>query len=198
METIRAFIAAPLPEPILRQLATIQRRLANQVARGSVRWMRPEGIHLTLKFLGDTPTDKLAAIQETLAGVALSTPVCSLTVGGLGCFPDPRRPRVVWVGLQEPTGLLAGLQRAVERAMAPLGFPTEGRGFTPHLTLGRVAERASREEVAQVGDTVTKTAVGTLGDAVLDHLALIRSVLKPSGAEYSILATFALQPPPVP
>jgi 2'-5' RNA ligase len=192
METIRAFIAIPLPGTLLAELAALQRRLEKQVPPHSVRWVNPNGIHLTLQFLGDTPVERLSAIQETLAVVAQNASACTFTVGGLGCFPNPRRPRVVWVGVEEPGGRLAALQDAIEEAMERFGYAPEGRGFTPHLTLGRVQRRASNREAAQVGEAVTGTPVGQLAEITADRFALIRSVLKPTGAEYTTLAEFPL------
>lgn len=193
MEMIRAFIAIPLPQSLLERLEQLQRQLQKQMPPGAVRWVRPEGIHLTLKFLGDTSAEKVAQIRAALLNTAHGKPAFTFTVGDLGCFPNPRSPRVVWVGTQEPTGRLATLQDAVEAAMAPFGYPPEGRGFTPHLTLGRVQQRASRDEVARIGEVVSTTKVGTLGEVAVAHFALIRSVLKPSGAEYTVLAEFRLQ-----
>ncbi len=192
METIRAFIAIPLPDHLLQKLTTLQRQLEQRVPPRSVRWVRAAGIHLTLKFLGDTPTEKLPAIEQALEAVAQHAPACSFTVEGLGCFPNPRRPRVVWVGLQEPTGRMAALQDAIEEVMTPFGYPPEGRGFTPHLTLGRVHRRTPRSDVARVGEVVTSTTVELLAEVPADHFALIRSVLKPTGAEYTTLAEFLL------
>ncbi|MBU0705481.1 MAG: RNA 2',3'-cyclic phosphodiesterase [Chloroflexi bacterium] len=193
METVRAFIAVPLSHSLLHELAALQRQLESRVPPRSVRWMRPEGIHLTLRFLGDTLTEKLPEIKRALAAVARNAPACSFTVEGLGCFPNPRRPRVVWVGVQEPTGRLAALQDGVEEVLAPFGYEPEGRGFTPHLTLGRVHRRASHSDVEQVGEVVSGTVVGLLAEVPADRLALIRSVLKPSGAEYSTLEEFPLR-----
>ena len=192
METIRAFIAIPLPHPLLDRLSALQRQLESQIPSRSVRWVRAEGIHLTLKFLGDTPTEKLPDIKRALTAVARHAPACTFTVGELGCFPNPRRPRVVWVGVQEPTGRLAALQDAIEEVMAPLGYPPEGRGFTPHLTLGRVRGGARRDEVSRVGDVVTGKTGEPLAEIAADHFALIRSVLKPTGAEYITLEEFPL------
>jgi 2'-5' RNA ligase len=192
METVRAFIAVPLPDSLLRQLASLQRRLEEQMPRRGVRWVRREGIHLTLKFLGDTPAEKLPSIKEALAAVARNAPVSTFTVGGIGCFPNAYRPRVVWVGVQEPTGRMAALQDAIEEVMAPFGYKPEGRGFTPHLTLGRVGRKARRDEVTRVGEVVAGTEVNQLAEVVADRFELIRSVLKPTGAEYTTLETFVL------
>jgi len=193
METIRTFIAIPLPRPLLGKLADLQRQLERQVPHRSVRWVRPESIHLTLKFLGDTLVERLPEIKRALATVARHAPACTFAVEGVGCFPNPRRPRVVWVGVQEPTGRLAALQDAIEEVLTPFGYEPEGRGFTPHLTLGRVHRKAPRSDVAQVGAVVAGIEVGLLAEVPADRFALIRSVLKPSGAEYTTLEEFVLR-----
>ncbi len=193
MEPLRLFIAIPLPEPLLRQMAQVQRALEKQMPAGSVRWVNPEGIHLTLKFLGDTPEGKVPAIRDALAAVARRAVPCTFTVGDLGCFPNLRRPRVVWVGVQEPGGQLQALQEAVESAMVSLGYPREGRKFSPHLTLGRVRDSVPSRDAARIGEVVGATALGTLGEVRADSFALIRSVLKPTGAEYTPLAEFRLE-----
>jgi 2'-5' RNA ligase len=193
METIRAFIAIPLPTPLLDRLAALQRRLERQTPARSIRWVRAQGIHLTLKFLGDTPTEKLPEIKTALAAVARHVPACTFTVEGLGCFPNLHRPRVVWVGIDEPAGRLGALQNAIEEVMTPLGYPPEKRGFSPHLTLGRMGRRASRDDAAQVGEVVAGTTIEPLAEVTADRFALIRSVLKSAGAEYTTLHEFLLK-----
>ncbi len=193
METMRTFIAIPLPNSLLERLSALGQKLERQAPYRSVRWVRPEGVHLTLKFLGDTSTDKLPEIKRALAAVAQNAPACTFTVKELGCFPNPRRPRVVWVGVQEPTGRLAALQDAIEEVLTSFGYEPEGRGFTPHLTLGRVRRKVSRTDAAQVGEIITGTTVERLAKVSADRFALIRSVLKPTGAEYTTLEEFPLR-----
>jgi 2'-5' RNA ligase len=193
MEKIRAFIAVPVPAPVLAKLSSLQQQLERQMPPGSVRWVRTEGIHLTLKFLGDTPRERLPDIGRALTSVAREFPRHTFAVEGIGCFPNPHRPRVVWVGVRDVEGQLEALQEAVEQAMIPFGFAPEGRAFTPHLTLGRVNERASRRDVARIGEIVAATDVGLLGEVTADHFALIRSELKPTGAEYTVLEEFPLR-----
>ena len=193
METIRAFIAIPLPRSLLDRLAALQKKLENQVPSRSVRWVQVKSIHLTLKFLGDTPMEKLPEITQALAVVARHVPSCTFSAAGLGCFPNPRRPRVVWVGVQEPLGRLMALQDAIEEVISPLGYPPEGRGFKPHLTLGRIGRRASHSDAAQVGEVVASTTLEPLAEVFADRFALIRSVLKSTGAEYTTLEEFRLQ-----
>jgi len=195
MKTLRTFIAVDLNEPLKKELAALQARLREQVAPGSVRWVRPEGIHLTLKFLGDTPADRVDEIGRALAQAAAQVQPFAFTVGGLGCFPNTRRPRVVWVGLQEPTGALVRLRDAVEAHVAPLGFPTEKRPFRPHLTLGRVQRRASKSEVREIGEIVAAAPVGTIARMHVTTVSYIQSELKPGGAVYTTLHEAALGRP---
>lgn len=193
MDTIRAFVAVPLPEPTLERIAQIQGQLERQVPRASVRWVRRDAIHLTLKFLGDTLTEKLPVIEAALSAVARNAPGCTAAMGGVGCFPNTSRPRVVWAGLEESSGRLAALQAAIEEAMANFGYRPEGRGFTPHLTIGRLQRQASRSDVARVGEVVATAIIDPIGEVPVEHFALIRSILKPSGAEYTTLARFPLR-----
>jgi 2'-5' RNA ligase len=193
MEKIRTFIAIELDESIKDGLTKLQERLKGKAPRGSVRWVRSEGIHLTLKFLGDVPADQIeeitTALQKSCQGVASF----SLSCGGMGCFPNLNRPRVVWVGIQEETGTLAQLKKAIEGNVAPLGYPTEKRKFSPHLTLGRVQRRASSGDQRQLGDLIGTLEIGLLGQMEVHSVNLMRSDLRPSGAVYTRLAKVELK-----
>ena len=191
MDTVRLFVAVPLPESVLEQLADVRYRLQGKVPPGTVRWVSSDGIHLTLKFLGDTPRDKIPTVKEALSVVGRNALPCTLVAQGLGCFPNLRRPRVLWVGVTEPTGRLELLQKAIEEAMTSLGYKPERHSFTPHLTLGRV-RRASGRDQRQIADAVRDTTVGELAEFSADGFELIRSDLKPGGAEYTTLETFFL------
>ncbi len=193
MTVLRTFIAVELDERVKGRLLDLQAQLRAQLSPRSVRWVAPEGIHLTLKFLGDTPSEQVPAIAEALARAAGKSRPFTFTVGGLGCFPNSRQPRVVWVGLGEPTGHLAALQRAVEAQVAPLGFPTERRPFQPHLTLGRVQRSASNSEVREIGQVVAASLVGTVAEMRATQVSLIKSDLRPSGAVYTVLSSPALE-----
>jgi 2'-5' RNA ligase len=188
MDAIRAFIAIELPEAILAELGSIEARLKPQMPRETIRWVRADSIHLTLKFLGQVPSDQLEMITLSLRVAVAAHAPFTLEVKGAGCFPDIHRPRVVWVGVQENNHRLHALQRAVENAIGPLGYPTEIRDFTPHLTLGRVARDVRQVDQKKIGDVVQAAGVGTLGRWEVRQVALIKSDLKPSGAEYTILA----------
>jgi 2'-5' RNA ligase len=190
MDEIRAFIAIELSTDILRQLENLQARMKQNVPSGLVRWTRPEGIHLTLKFLGEVPADQTEAIADAMRRACAPYTPFSLSVAGVGCFPNPQRPRVVWVGIDEPTGALAGLQRDIERAMKPLGFAPENRAFTPHLTLGRV-KGGRRDELEALGTYACSCVVQATAQEVT-AVSLMRSDLRPSGAVYTELASAPL------
>jgi len=197
-DSIRTFIAIDLPEAVKTQLGSIQDRLRAQLERVGIdrglRWAGPEGIHLTLKFLGETP-ESLAPelgryLEESLAG--LDAP--RLTLAGLGVFPNPRAPRVLWVGLAGDLPALLALQRRVESAISPLGFPEESRPFSPHLTLARVAEAVGRDERERIGATVQASRISANDGFIAHTVSLIRSDLLPGGAVYTPLHIVRLEP----
>ena len=193
MKQVRTFIAIELDETINAALTGLQRQLKAKAPQGSVRWVRPEGIHLTLKFLGDVPVNRIEEIERALTQACAGFPAFSFSVGELGCFPNPRRPRVVWVGVQEESGTLAGLQKAIEDGMEKLGFAPEGRRFHAHLTLGRTQRRASSGDVRRLGQLISEADIGELGQMEVRAVSLMKSDLKPTGAVYTRLAAARLE-----
>ena len=195
MPLVRAFIAIELPSEILEPIARLQTRVQQAVPPGLVRWVHPEGIHLTLKFLGDVEQSRLPEIETGLCDACAPYAPFSLRFGDLGCFSNPQRPRVVWVGVQDTSGTLTDLHNAIERAIAPLGFPTDRRGFHPHLTLGRVknARPSARKtaEWADLGAYLTRAEV-RVGQMQAQAVHLMRSELLPFGAVYTALAVCPL------
>ena len=187
METLRTFIAIELDTALKAALRHAQEGLSGQIAARSVRWVHVEGIHLTLKFLGDTPVANVEGVKAALAQAADEVGPFRLAAKGLGCFPNMRQPRVVWVGVEEPLGALSRLQKAVEAHVGPLGFPAEQRAFSPHLTLGRVQQYASHSEARMIGDAVAGSAVETLGEMQATAVSYIKSDLGPGGAVYARL-----------
>jgi 2'-5' RNA ligase len=192
MTTVRTFIAIELDRELKAGHQRVQEGLRQQVAPRSIRWVRPDAIHLTLKFLGDTPPEKVGAVKDALARAAAQVSPFTFVVSGLGCFPNTQRPRVLWLGLQDPAGALTRLRDAVEAQVAPLGFPTETRPFRPHLTLGRVQRHASKPEVIEVGAVVFNATICTIGEMAVTRVSYIRSDLQPGGSVYTTLAETAL------
>jgi 2'-5' RNA ligase len=195
MDAIRTFIAIELPPAILDQVAEIQARLKSAAPGNVVRWVKPDGIHLTLKFLGQTPGDQIDMITSALKGAASAHPAFTLEVSGAGCFPNLHQPRVVWIGVHEDQQAkhLSAIQHAVESAIAPLGYPTERREFSPHLTLGRIARDVRPSDLKRVGEAIGSISVGLLGRFEVKHLALIRSDLQPHGAVYTVIVRVPLR-----
>lgn len=148
-----------------------------------VTWVRPDGIHLTLKFLGDVAEDRLAELGTALAGAVRGAGgrAVTLAVRGAGVFPDPRRPRIFWAGVQ-PDPAIELLAHGVERSFGPLGFPAEARAFRPHLTLGRAGRRARPADLTGVAEALAHLPVEAT--ALLDGVDLMQSVLRPEGAVY--------------
>lgn len=136
--SIRLFVAVELTAEVRAALAGVQDAVQRQLPPRAVRWTNPGGIHLTLKFLGDTPAGKVEAIAQALGAAAGGFEPFDFTVAGFGCFPNARRANVLWVGVPDAPRALAGLQRAADLQLTRLGFEREPRAFAPHLTLGRV------------------------------------------------------------
>ncbi|MFA6111411.1 MAG: RNA 2',3'-cyclic phosphodiesterase [Candidatus Latescibacterota bacterium] len=185
MAVLRTFIAVELPEPVRAVLAEVSRQAASCWPANAVRWVRIDGIHLTLRFLGDTGEDRLPELRNGLDRLAAGLSAFDLSLAGTGCFPNPRRPRVVWVGVADPEECLSRLQRGVEHLVRELGWEREGRPFQAHLTLGRVREPAGPAPADWA------VPVEPLSFRV-DRIALIESRLRPEGAEYHRLHAASL------
>jgi 2'-5' RNA ligase len=179
METIRAFIALDLSDEARAVLATVSAELAQRVPDRSVRWVEPERIHLTLRFLGNTPLIKLADIYDRLDEVARDHDPFLLSLGRLGCFPSERRPRVIWVGVEGDTEAAAALNSDIESVLVPLGWESERRPFQPHLTLGRVKDNRARIELPW-GKGVAPAATA------IDEVCFYESKLHHSGSVYTV------------
>ncbi|MBI2872485.1 MAG: RNA 2',3'-cyclic phosphodiesterase [Chloroflexi bacterium] len=190
-EVIRAFVAIELPEPVKAHLVELMSRLRWQGLSG-VRWVRPEGIHLTLKFLGNVEVTMLDAIHKALERAAGGQEPFALHLEGTGAFPRPANPRVLWVGLAGDLEALGRIQRRVEEGLVALGLPPEERPFSPHLTLGRVQAPlppAQRQRLAVTLEGLTpEVSLAIPARAV----SLMRSTLLPSGAVYDQLRQVTL------
>ena len=184
MDTIRAFIAVELPDDVKDTVALIIKRLRPAQYR-YVKWVAPSGTHLTIKFLGNTPTDQLPQITGIMKTAAKKVPPIELRLGGLGMFPNEQRPRVLWVALEGNTEPLATMQREIEKALEPLGFAPENRAFTPHLTLGRVRDNASSDDRKEIGGVVKAKKIDYDAAFILKELSLMKSTLTPTGAIYN-------------
>lgn len=190
MQNMRLFIAIELPPEVKAALGSLETQLKKGGHR-FVKWVDPENIHITLKFLGATPVEDIKGITEALATVAQRTEPLFLHLGGLGCFPNWQRPQIIWVGLGGEIEKLADLQRDVETVMYPLGFDRESRVFVPHLTIARI-KGGSRQDIQAFGENVSTTEFAEDLDIEVDELNLIESTLTRSGPIYSCLAAATL------
>lgn len=191
MTTIRSFIAIDLSPAARTALADLQNRLKPLLPRHTVRWAVPQNIHLTLHFLGDVETTVVDKIAESLATEAVTHQAFALDLVGLGCFPNSRRPRIIWVGLGGETGPLIDLHRALgQRLNQAIGFTPETRPYAPHLTIGRVKKGLPQRQLTQLGPILTReqAAVGHLARLTVTQVSLFQSELTPTGPIYTPLA----------
>jgi len=190
---IRSFIAIELPEATREAIYVIQEQLKQ--SRAGVRWVKPAGIHLTLKFLGNINPAQVDDVAATAAQLVRDEPPLTLCAAGLGGFPSHRKPRVIWVGLQGEVERLAKIQAGLEKALEPLGFAREGRGFRPHLTIGRVKDRHHLQSLIEAMSTLELPEFNSF-DA--DEIILYKSDLRPTGAIYTKLHRMPLAAPAPP
>jgi 2'-5' RNA ligase len=185
MGTIRSFIAIPLETGVVSRIEQTYKELKSLPA--DVKWVHPNAIHLTLKFLGNVEEKAVESIsrgtQEGIKGFASWT----VDVKNVGTFPSLRNPRVVWIGIEDTGGHLVALQNRIEEEMAKLGFEREERKFSPHLTLGRVRSPRGKTELIQY---LADERERRFGEMKVDRVVLFKSELRSSGAIYTALGEF--------
>lgn len=185
--TLRTFVAFELPEPVVAFMAGIQQRLKSRGLR--VRWVRPQNIHLTLKFFGNIDPAEVEKISSAMAAAAGSTTPLALSAKGVGVFPGIQRARVIWVGLAGQTAQLAALQKTLDDRLQQVGFAADSRTFQGHLTLGRFKARTHPRRLVEVLQEFT----GIVSEPfTADALCLFKSDLQPAGAVYSKLKSVSL------
>ncbi len=185
---MRLFVALDPNDAVRARIAELLREL-EPLARG-IKWVRPHSMHLTLKFLGEQPENKLPALLEALAAAPTPGPL-ELKFRGLGCFPNDRHPRVFWLGVEAPPEL-AQLAADVDRAMEPLGIEREPRKFSAHLTIGRLKEGGN---LSMLWSKWEAHRADDFGQITAPEFFLYQSRLSPAGAEYTKLRAFPLSGP---
>jgi 2'-5' RNA ligase len=189
---LRAFIAVEIPPTIHQAIQKQTASLRAALNASLVRWVPPDNIHLTLKFLGDVSPANLEMLKQMLSAEVSQHRAFEMGFGGLGAFPSPKRPRVIWIGIQAPAGLEA-LQHGIEAATATLGYPDEQRPFSPHLTIGRVKQNINSAGMQEIRAALEGTRIGSLGSAKVSAVHLFKSDLKPDGAVYTRLFSAPLK-----
>lgn len=187
---MRAFIAFELPDELRAALAVISAGLRNNLPDAPLSWVPASNMHLTLKFLGEISLAQVPAIAAVLQPLSESYAPIPISLSGLGAFPNLRRPRVLWAGLQAPAAL-AQLAAEAEAALHAHGFPRSPRAFTPHLTLARVRREAQPAQLAGLQPALAHQSVPA-ASGPLEQLVLFESQLKPSGAVYNSLVRIQL------
>jgi 2'-5' RNA ligase len=182
MGTIRTFIALAMPEAVCRDMHRLQADIARDIPRG-IRWVGPEAMHLTIRFLGATGAALVPAIAGALDAAVRDVPPVRFTLAGLGAFPSAGNPKVVWAGFDDG-GAAARVHHALEDALERLGCAREPRPYAPHLTLGRIRDFRVRKDLARVLARRGGTPFGTYTAA---RVVFYHSELTPSGARYRVL-----------
>jgi 2'-5' RNA ligase len=183
LEQIRSFIAIELPDDLKSLLDRLEMQLKAD-EQPWVKWVRPDSIHLTLKFLGSIPVNKTIEITEALEEASRGIPPIHLKVEGLGVFPNPRMVQVAWVGVSGEVEKLKLLQRHIDARLSRLGFAPESRPFTPHLTMARLSSRVLPDERSRFGQLITITKFAACPVEV-NNVSLMKSQLSREGAIYS-------------
>lgn len=177
---MRLFIAVNVDPSLRPPLVEIQGML--KATRAPVSWVKPENLHFTLKFLGETSEARVPALREALRRSLVGMRSFPVSLGGAGTFPPKGRPRIIWVGVEQGADEMERLRQRIDDALFPLGFSRESRPFRPHLTLGRVKSGGRLDPLL---DGLRSAAVGQVGQMQVARVDLMQSQLQPAGAIYT-------------
>ncbi len=195
---MRTFVAIELPLALKEHLQRVQADVQQALGENIVRWTKPENLHLTLRFLGATSEEQRAAVTADLHRIAGSQSPIPLTLQGLGTFPNPRYPKILWIGFSGSLDALGHLQSQIEIAIQNAGFEPETRPLSPHLTIGRVKRKASSSQIRMAGDKFQAyiQSLGidhVFGEFSVEEIVFMRSQLGPGGPVYTPLDRFPLE-----
>ena len=191
-DRLRLFIAVEVPPPVLGALGKLTELLTRSRISG-LKPVRPEGIHLTLRFLGTVDRERVQDIVDAISPVAAASQPFSLRLGRPGVFPGRGYPRVLWVGLEGEVEALTDLQAGIEGSLSSVGFPAEPRPFHPHLTIARLRDGTPAADRWAAAETFLEHNVLPDLDIHVSHLSLMQSTLRPAGATYGRLARMPLR-----
>ena len=186
----RTFIAIDLPDPTRKEIEIRASQLQDRLKGKPIRWTKISSIHLTLKFLGDSSAEQIADAKEILSRIGSRTPTFKFDINRIGCFPNPRRARVLWMGIEETSGLLRGLHAELEQRLIEIGYPQEKRAFSPHLTLGRIKTKKMGLDLSRVLPSLPFKKMIAIE---AKQISLYRSDLRPEGALYTCLHSAQFQ-----
>ncbi len=178
---IRSFIAVALSEPIVKKIEDLQDKLKE--TKADVKWVKPDNIHLTLKFLGHISEKEIPKINISLQKIGEAFIPFSVFIEGVGFFPNAESPRVIWLGISKGSELLKEINKKIENDLSKIGFPREERIFNPHLTLGRCRSAKHKDRLSKM----VKKGDFFIGELKVEKLSLYKSILTPLGPVYTLL-----------
>lgn len=184
---IRSFISINLNDALKKEINNLLMDLKKY--NFDVKWVPAENLHITLKFLGHIPEETIEKVKERLYNIVFSFKPFRLRFNGMGFFPDKKRPRVIWINISD-SDVLKILQEAIEEKLKEIGFAKEERGFSPHLTIGRIRSLRDRERLVELVETIKDREFGIID---VDRVSLMKSDLRPGGAQYSVIAEFLMK-----
>ncbi len=187
MSSARLFVAVCIPPGLRREVVRLQDRL--RAEDPGCRWVKPENLHFTLRFLGQTPVDMVQDLCQTLQSVASQHRPFVIACRGTGGFPSPKQPRVVWAGVEKGGHELSCLARAMDRGFAALGIEPEKRSFRAHLTLGRTRDQGTGPHLVSA---LERLAGIDIGEMTCSDISLMSSQLLPGGPRYAVEGSFPL------
>lgn len=189
---LRLFVAITLPEEIKERIQRAQDKLRERLPDAPIRWTSVAQFHLTLRFLGSVPSEQVPALSDSLSNACRTCGILRLEAAGMGFFPRPRAPRVLWVGISEASDALGRVHWAVQAAAAPFTAEPPETRFVGHVTLARIQRLRTTEAQALV-EAAERFSGVSFGEWSASEIHLIRSELSPRGARYTTLQAFPLQ-----
>ena len=193
-EHYRLFIALPISDPVRREMELAQNELRAALSSRAIRWTRPDQFHLTVKFLGDVPVDRVDLLIDFVRKACSDFSSLSLAAEGLGCFPNDRRPRVIWIGVRDNPPQLQSLQKTIDAATAEFGSAEREKDFKGHITIGRVKEISAFDRETLAG-LLSMHQARNFGTWTANQVKIIRSELSESGATHKDVMAIQLNAP---
>ena len=190
---MRAFAAIEITKSVANKLTVVQRGLQEAIGGRDVRWVRPDAIHITLKFLGEISAEQASMLLQEFVRVAESAEPFTLAASGLGCFPHCRSPRLLWAGVEDDLSALEQLQNATERCSVQLGHTADRRRFSAHLTIGRIRSRLRPVEADVLREAVRAANGQRFAEWQVAEMVLMQSKLCSDGAQYTRWARIPFQ-----
>jgi RNA 2',3'-cyclic 3'-phosphodiesterase len=188
---MRTFVAVNFEQPIRAKITQTRNELTPLSKK--IKWVEEQNLHLTLKFLGEIEEKTVVEIDEALKNTLSNTAQFDINLAGLGVFPGLSRPRVIWIGIEKGKDELAQLNLEIESRLEPLGFMTEERPFSPHLTIGRVKEPLNEKESGILSGFIERFHSEEISIKIVQQIDLMKSVLSRSGSVYSIIKSWQLK-----